>query len=123
LTRNRFEATEKVFFGGSVSLPDAIAECVHRSGIPSGKIFLAGKNSLFPGLFDRLQFELRSRKVRLSLVAPSNRAVSAFSGAAAIANNNQDQWMTKVNKKKSLMIFFFLFFLLRTSTMNTVLMY
>ena len=82
LSSQMFDATEDVFFQRE-HLARGIAECISRGGGSVGEsVVLTGKNSLFPGLAERLRMELRVLGVSLAVVAPPNRETLAFSNVA-----------------------------------------
>ncbi len=88
----RFEAVESVYFENN-SILSAVAQC-SENGRPQ-KLFVVGKSSLFPGLADRLRFELRLNGIPMAVEAPHNRGTLVFSNAAAIASRNLSSFITK----------------------------
>ncbi len=91
-----FDAPEYVFFQQE-HLGRAVAECISRGGGLVGEhVLLIGKNSLFPGLADRLAMELRVLGVPLSMAAPPNRAFLAYTNVSGqMGIFNEDTYVRK----------------------------
>jgi actin-related protein len=89
-----FDAPEYVFFQQE-HLARGVADSIARAGGAAGSILLTGKNSLFPGLADRLWMELRALGVTMSVSAPPNRAFLAFSNVTMHLGKSADNYVSK----------------------------
>lgn len=80
----RFECCEGFFDGSSgPSLVDMIEASAAAAGLPgSAPVCLAGKNTLFPGLVDRLKREMGMRNALRPVVVPVMRGEAPYAGAS-----------------------------------------
>jgi actin-related protein len=90
-----FDAPEYVFFQQE-HLARGVADCIARAGGAAGDtILLSGKNTLFPGLADRLGMELRALGVTLPVSAPPNRVFMAYTNVTMHLGKREELYVTK----------------------------
>jgi actin, other eukaryote len=88
-----FEYPESVFFGPNSGLIEGIIKTVLESGL--NDIVLVGKNTLFPGLVERLSLECLSRGTRIKIRADADRGMSAWKHASLLSSHNAFNWILK----------------------------
>ena len=84
-----FECPEKVFFGSSSTLIHSLTEMVSTTGVSN--IVLAGKNTLFPGLAQRLQCECAFRGLTVQVDARPERGILAWQNASILFSTSHAQ--------------------------------
>ena len=82
-----FEFPEAVFFGPDSGLIDGLIQTILESGL--NNVVLAGKNTLFPGLVDRLKLECLMRGTPITIRADADRGISAWKTASILAADEE----------------------------------